>query len=317
MTAATENTVDSNVTQGTAFFDLLDYTSKIQCADVAAQVAKSVAFRIDLSINSAVRTLMKNLRAYHAEFGIATMSDMTRAMQDEEFAREVLARFGVVSTTDVDDFVASEQQSENVVRDFGKDDLGPIATIHQLNAIRQQWHQLAADLTGMTVNWEGAPREYAIPDIEELLLREVKLSVKPETARRIRIQIERRAAADESITKDDIDTVYKRRMEREEQEAAQASATLMDQQGTIVTLYTLVSERAKDEAVNFYDLDARLRRNLIEAALVGANRADDYAAKYAKTDSEFNDVNFSVIRVERELKAVLKGSAYAQLRAMD
>lgn len=275
-----------------AYFDLADYIRSLQAVDVAAQMAQSVAFSMDVAINSAARQLLKNLRTNHVDHGIDSLSEMTSALEDSAFAEEIM-------------------------RQAGKDDLGPVTTILQLNTMRDEWHLLASELTSMTHDWQGVPRTYEIKPIEEILLREVKLQVKPLTAQRLRIQVERRAG---DASKDDIDAVYAKRLAREEQRAKDTARVLTEQQGAIVTLYHLAS-RVGDSlpqlGIDFHQLDASLRRQLIEAAMKGAARAEDYATSSSSiTDAEFDQISFAVIKVERELKAILAGPSYAVQRAM-
>lgn len=317
MTASTNN----------AYFDLNNYVRSQTCVEVAAQMAQSVAFGVDIAINSAVRALFKNLRAHHLAYGVESLSDMTMALEGEEFAEEVMRQAGRAGT----------------------DDLGPVAAIAELNMIRDEWHELASELTSMTHDWQGVPRTYEIKPIEEMLLREVKLQVKPLTAHRLRVQVERRAG---DASKEDIDAVYAKRLAREEQRAKDTARALTEQQGAIVTLYRLASElvgelnvttrghvlvdigdkgdledetklrrtivaHGSDEPFSFHHLDASLRRQLIEAAMRGADRAEEYATSSRSiTDSEFDQISFAVIKVERELKAILAGPSYAVQRAM-
>ena len=293
MTTATTNTTH-------AYFDLADYIRSLQAVDVAAQMAQSVAFSVDVAINSAVRTLFKNLRVHHVDHGIDSLSEMTSALEDSAFAEEVM-------------------------RQAGKDDLGPVATILQLNTMRDEWHLLASELTSMTHDWQGVPRTYEIKSIEEMLLREIKLQIKPLTAHRLRVQVERRAG---DASKDDIDAVYAKRLAREEQRTKDTARALTEQQGAIVTLYQLAVEIGSNlpqlgentgagSSAEFYHLDATLRRQLIEAAMRGAERAEDYATSSRSiTDSEFDQISFAVIKVERELKAILAGTAYAAMTAV-
>ena len=63
--------------------------------------------------------------------------------------------------------------------------------------------------------------------------------------------------------------------------------------------------------VEFHTLPANIRYTLIDAALKGAARAEDYASGNSNlSDAEFDDISFGVIKVERELKAVLNSPAY-------
>ena len=282
-----------------AYFDLADYIQSLTSVDVAAQMAQSVAFAVDTAINNASRQLMKNLRANHIDHGIDSLAEMTMALEDSAFAEEIM-------------------------RQAGSDSLGPVSTILQLNVIREQWHMIASELTGMTYDWQGVPRVYEVRPIEEMLLREVRLQVKPLTAQRLRMQVERRAG---DASQEDINAVYAKRLAREEQRTKDTARALTEQQGAIVTLYHLASniggelpnirENSNvDASAEFHLLDAALRRQLIEAAMKGAARAEDYATGSSSiTDAEFDQISFAVIKVERELKAVLAGAAYAVQRA--
>lgn len=284
----TDTTMTTN-----AYFDLKSYIQNVQCPDVAAQMAQSAAFACDVGIQTAVRALMKMLRMHHDAYGIDSIDAMTVAMREAGF-------------------------TEQVIRLAGKDDLGPVATIVQLSHVREVWHQLAADLTGMTFDWQGIPRTYEIRPMEEILSREVKVGVRPDTERKIRLTVERRA---DDANKDDIEAVIRRRLQREQMRAKDVSQALMDQRETLVTLYRTVIELADEGAfdaldilpaeygaveVEFHDLDVALQRSMIEGATRGAARAEEYATQSSSmTDAEFDAVSFAVIRVERELKAVL------------
>lgn len=297
----------TNATNTThAFFDLKDYVMSTQNADVAAQMAQSIAFAVDVNINNAARQLMKNLREYHLDHGIDSLSEMTAALEDSAFAEEVMM-------------------------EAGKDELGPVATILQLNAIRDQWHLLASELTSMTLGWNGVPRVYEIKPIEEVLLREVKLQVKPIVEHRIKTQITRRFG--DEVSKEDIETQVARRIEREKQKLKDISATLQAQQGALVTMYQCASNPrgeiralvlgetdvySEHEELAFHRLDASLRKQMIEAAAKGASRAEEFATSSSNiSDIEFDDICFAAIKVDRELKAVLKSPSYAVQRAME
>lgn len=287
-----------------AYFDLNAYVSGTKSADVAAQMAQAVCFSIDVAVAGACRQLLKNLRELRDRVGVDSVSDMTHALEDIGFAEEIMIEAGL-------------------------DQLGPVATIVQLNAVRDQWQHLAQELTGMTFDWQGVPRTYDIKPVEEMLLREIKLGVKPVTAQRLRVQIERRA---DGASKEDIDAVYAKRLAREEAKVKDVSRSLMEQQGALVTLYQTASNPrgalrekvlgltdaySEHEAFDFYKLDAGIRRQMIEAAMRGAARAEDYATNSSSiTDAEFDDISFAVIKIERELKAVLNGPAYKVQRAM-
>lgn len=274
-----------------AYFDLKDYIQSLGCIDVAAQMAQSVAFRIDVILTGAVRQLMKNLRVNHVDHGIDSISEMTSALSEMNFAEEIFAG-------------------------AGKDELGPVATILQMSAVRDIWQDLCGEMTGMTFDYRGVPRTWDVQCVEDVLRREATLKVKPETTRRIKVQVQRRAG---DASAEDIEAVIARRIALEESKAQDASRALNSQTDTLVTLYgiALMQGVATEENVDFYELSADVRRQLIDAAMKGAARAEEFATSSSSiTDAEFDAINFAVIKIERELKAVLAGPAYAVQRAM-
>lgn len=279
-----------------AYFDLKHFINEVKSADVAAQMAQSVAFAIDLKMASTLRAIMKNLRAHHDSYGYDSVGAMTDALRDMDFAEEVF-------------------------REHGKAEEGLIETFTMLNIVRTGWHELAAELTNMTVDWQGIPRSYEIKPFEEFLAREIKLSVRPEVERRIRLTVERRS---DGASKEDINAVVEKRRAREEQKAKDTSRALMEQSATLMTIYDLLDEQAfdlierdpYDDEPSFHTLPADVRMQLINAALRGAARAEEYAAgSSSTTDDQFDQINFAVLAVERQLKAVLQGPAFVTQRA--
>lgn len=276
---------NTNTNTTNAFFDLVEYVERVRCVDVAAEMAKSIAFRVDVAIAAECRNLLKALREVSTEFGIDTMAELTKAAADAAFAEEAMKACG--RTAD-----------------------GPMATIAQLNAIRPRIVDMTTELVGMTFNWDGTPRVYDVPGIDEMLLREVTLSVKPLQKARVEQMVRRRAdgAKDEDIKK-----VIERRLEREEQKAKDKSEALTKQGPALLSLFGLavtLSDVTASE-VEFHNLPAKIRHTLIDAALKGAVRAEDYASGNSNlSDGEFDDISFGVIKVERELKAVLNSPVY-------
>lgn len=280
-----------------AYFDLKEYISNIKAVDVAAQMASSTAFAVDLAMVGTLRQIMKNIRAHHGAYGYDSVGAMTDALRDLEF-------------------------TEQVFREHGKTEASLLGTFGHLLAVREQWHDLAKELMGMTFSWDGTPRVYMHVPFEEFLSQEVAIKVQPTVERRIRVAVERRA---NGASKEDVDAVVQRRMQREKEKAKDISRTLTEQSATLLTIYDLLADKAYElagldpyaEEFEFHDLDARLRIQLINAALQGAARAEEYATNSRSiTDDEFDQISFAVIKVERELKAVLNGPAYKVQRAM-
>ena len=76
---------NTNTNTTNAFFDLVEYVERVRCVDVAAEMAKSIAFRVDVAIAAECRNLLKALRGVSTEFGIDTMAELTKAAADAAF----------------------------------------------------------------------------------------------------------------------------------------------------------------------------------------------------------------------------------------
>lgn len=275
----------NNTTSTHAYFDLFEYIQRVKCVDVAAEMAKAVAFRVDVSIASECRNLLKTLRGVSTEFGIDTMAELTKAVADAAFAEEAMKACGMATE-------------------------GTVQRIAELNAVRQTVVDMTTELVGMTYNWDGTPRVFDTPDVDEVLLREVTLSVKPMQKSRIEQMVRRRA---DGAQDEDIKRVIERHLQREEQKAKDKSEALTKQGPALLSLFSLavMSSDVVASEVEFHTLAANTRRTLIDAALKGAVRAEDYASGNSNlSDGEFDDISFGVIKVERELKAVLNSPVY-------
>lgn len=293
---AVKGEIETTVHTRGAYFDLKEYIAHVKSPEIAAQMAQSVAFIVDVQMAKILRQIMKEIRAHHEAYGYDSIGAMTDALADQQFADEVM-------------------------REHGVSEAGLIEQFTLANLVRADWHLLAQELTGMTHTWQGVPRTYEWGEFDEFLAREIKLDVKPAVERRIRLAVERRA---DSASKEDVEAVIARRVQREGQKLKDVSRTLADQTATLITLYDLLDQnghtyigRDPYDNVEFYDLSTELRQQLIEAALRGAARAEDFATNSSSiTDAEFDQISFGVIKVERELKTILAGPAYAVQRAM-
>ena len=276
---------NTNTSTTHAYFDLFEYIQRVKCVDVAAEMAKAVAFRVDVSIASECRNLLKTLRGVSTEFGIDTAAELIKAVADAAFAEEAMKACGMAAE-------------------------GAVQRIAELNAVRQTVIDIATELVGMTYNWDGTPRVFDTPDVDEVLLREVTLSVKPMQKSRIEQMVRRRA---DGAQDEDIKRVIERHLQREEQKAKDKSEALTKQGPALLSLFSLaiMSSNVVASEVEFHTLAANTRRTLIDAALKGAVRAEDYASGNSNlSDGEFDDISFGVIKVERELKAVLNSPVY-------
>lgn len=279
--------MSNTVTTSTATFCLFDHIREIINPEVAAQVAQSVAWRVDTLIQGAARQLFKSVREDQFKKGVDGLAELTMALREQAFAEHAFEEAGNVVT-------------------------GPVATIKELMLQREGAHNLAAELTALCNDWQGRPKTYVVPDLDDVFFTEVNLKVRPQTKRRIAMSVERRAKAydlDEAETKAQI----AKRVAREEDKLHDVSQTLQDQSGAVYEMFRQACSVSLDAEVgrDFHTMEMANQRILIEAAITAADRAEEYAASSTNmTDSEFDDVCMCVLQTVKQLKLVLNSSRF-------
>jgi hypothetical protein len=202
--------------------------------------------------------------------------------------------------------------AEQAFEEAGSATTGPVATIKELMVHREAAHNLAAELTALTLDYQGRPKTYAIPDLDDVFFNEVSLKVRPQTKRRIAMSVERRAKAydlDEAETKAQI----AKRVAREEDKLHDVLQTLQDQAGAVYEMFRQACAVHLDAEVGreFHTMDVTNQRTLIESAITAADRAEEYAASSNNiTDAEFDDVCMCVLQATKQLKLVLNSSRF-------
>lgn len=277
----------SKVTTSTATFCLFDFIRDIPNCEVAAQIAQSVAWRVDTLIQGAARQLFKSVREDQFKKGVDGLAELTVALREQAFAEHAFEEAGNVIT-------------------------GPVGTIKELMLWREAAHFQAAELTALCIDWQGRPKTYVTPDLDDVFLNEVNLKVRPQTKRRIAMSVERRAKAydlDEAETKAQI----AKRIEREEDKLHGVSQTLHDQSPAVYEMFRQACAVHLDAEVGreFHTMEIVNQRTLIEAAMTAADRAEEYAASSTNiTDTEFDDVCMCVLQVNKQLKLVLNSTRF-------
>lgn len=263
-------------------FDLFDYIRDTVNAEVAAQMAQSVAWRIDVLIQGAARQLFKAVREHQYTNGVDGLAELTLALQEQAFAEQAFAETG--STTD-----------------------GPVTIIKELMMWRAAAHNLASSLTSLTTDFAGRPKHYEIPDLDGVFFQEVNLKVKPQTKRRMTMSIERRAKAYD-LTPEEKQAQLAKRILREEGKLKDVGTTLQEQAGAVYEMFRQACAATLDADIGqcFHTMAMSSQRVLIESAMTAADRAEDYATSSSSlSDAEFDDVCMTVLCVNKELKAVL------------
>ena len=263
-------------------FDLFDYVRGTTNVDVAAQMAQSIAWRLDVMIQGAARQLFKTVREHQYASGVDGLSELTMALQEQAFAEQAFAETG--SSTD-----------------------GPVTIIKELMLWREAAHNLAHELTSFTVDFAGQPKHYEVPDLDGVFFQEVNLKVKPQTKRRMTMSIDRRAKAYD-LTPEEKQAQLAKRILREEGKLKDVGTTLQEQAGAVYEMFRQACAATLDADVGqcFHTMATSSQRVLIESAMLAADRAEDYATSSSSlSDAEFDDVCMTVLCVNKELKAVL------------
>ena len=275
------------VSTSASTFDLFDYIRDTANTEVAAQMAQSTAWRIDTLIQGAARQLFKTVREDLFKRGVDGLSELTMALQEQAFAEHSFEEAG--SSTD-----------------------GPVTIIKELMLWREAAHNLAHELTALTTDFAGRPKHYEVPDLDNVFFQEVNLKVKPQTKRRMAMSVERRAKAYD-LTPEETQAQLAKRISREEGKLKDVGITLQEQAGAVYEMFrqACVSTLDADIGQCFHTMATPSQRVLIESAMAAADRAEDYATSSTSlSDAEFDDVCMSVLRVNKELKAVLQSPRF-------
>lgn len=275
------------------YFDLIDYIRNIQNFEVASQMAQSLAFRVDVNIQQAARQLFKVLREDQAEKLAAggsndSLADLTAALGEQAFA-------------------------ERCFHEIGSSATGPVETIRDLMAIRDDVHEMAAELTSYCLDWQGNARQYEIPDLDARFYERPKLKIKEVEARRAAKSVTRRAEA-YGLTKKDAEAMLVKKLARKNDKLREVEETLANQGHVVHVMFTLAMSCKLDctPADSFYTLAIDQQRQMIDACIKAADRAEEYAERNDRmAESEYDDICACVMKVNRDLSNVLRSPRFA------
>lgn len=275
------------------YFDLIDYIRNTQNFEVASQMAQSLAFRVDVNIQSAARQLFKLLREDQAEKLAAggsndSLADLTAALGEQAFA-------------------------ERCFHEIGSSATGPVETIRDLMALRDDIHEMAAELTSYCLDWQGNARQYEIPDLDARFYERPKLKIKETEARRAAKSVTRRAEA-YGLTKEDAEAMLVKKLARKNDKLREVEETLANQGHVVHVMFTLAMSCKLDcsPADSFYTLAIDQQRQMIDACIKAADRAEEYAERNDRmAESEYDDICACVMKVTRDLSGVLRSPRFA------
>ncbi len=279
-------------------FDLFDYIRTIHNVDVAAAICQAVAWRIDTLLQSNARMLFKGVREDQFKKGVDGLAELSMALNEQAFA-------------------------EHAFEEAGSSTLGPVTAIKELILHREGAHALCANLTALTFDWQGAPRHYDIPNLDDVFFKKVELKVKGQTKRRIAMSVERRAKV-YALSQEDTQQLVDKRIQREEDRLNDISETVQDQAAAVHEMFRLAVTAPVQTEVGeqFHTMDITLQRTLIEAARMAADRYEEQATSNNRlSDSDFDSICIAVMSVSRDLQGVLNSSRFraveAQARAVE
>lgn len=277
----------SKITTSTATFCLFDFIRDVPNPDVAAQIAQSTAWRIDTLIQGAARQLFKAVREDQYKKGVDGLAEISMALKEQAFAEHAFEEAGSATT-------------------------GAVATIKELMLHREGAYTLASELTSLCIDYQGRPKSFVIPDLDDVFFNEVNLKVRPQTKRRIAMSVERRAAAYD-LTAEEAQKQIAKRVTREEDKLKDVGLTLQEQAGAVYEMFRQACAVHLDAEVgqSFHTMEMANQRLLIESAMKAADRAEEYATSSNNiTDAEFDDVCMCVLKAKKQLELVLNSSRF-------
>ena len=214
------------------------------------------------------------------------MAELTTAMHKAEYAEQSFEEIG-----------------------FTQD--GPIETIRALNAQRDQWHDLAAEMTSlhsMNTIKNGLPNMYIAPSLETLFFDKKQIKVGADTKRRLKLSAERLAQAYD--TPEAAEELTARKIARQQDQLDSMSESMHNQAGAVFLMFNLALRSDKEGAAmrskNFCALPLDSQRMLLNNAVTAADRADERAAsERGISESEYDRISLTSIKLTRDVRTAL------------
>lgn len=270
------------------YFDLVSFIRDITDVEIAAQAAQSLAFRVDLLIQSNARAIF-------------------RAAREEEMNKLAPELRTVESRADLENMFRSVEFAEQTFAAYTDRVHGNVSTLKSLSAMRDDINDMARELTAMTTDWQGNPRHYEAADLDELFL--ARPDLRMTTAEQMRSRqtaemLKQHGLVDQNA---DIEALIKMDAERRKDELNRM-ASVMHQQGPITLMfYELAMQTDVEPVTNFYDLDTGVQRLCIESVIGAVQRVVDRA----KSDRRLSSMDFMArlgngMAVLKQLNEVLR-----------
>lgn len=229
-------------------FDLVEFVSEISNHELAAQAAQSLAFRLDLLVQSSTRAIFKSLR--QTEF-----DKLDPELQTNEHLAEIEASFREV------------EFAERAFAEQGGTLTGPVRTVQDLMNMRPRINDLAMDLTALTTDWNGNPRSYVPADLEELFLARPDLRISQVEQSRNRMVAEQMKQHGMLPQDMDLTSIIKMDEERRRDELSRIADVMHRQSPIVYMIFELAQSAVPDDepTEHFWHLDMAVQRQMIES----------------------------------------------------
>lgn len=284
------------------YFDLRHFVSTITEPYVAAQVAQSVAWRMDIIITSKARAMLREVRETGLRLGEAERYNETANMlRDLKVGEDWFKQTGL--------------------------DRGVFEEVTRLTALRMPMHELAAELTSLNLDWQGRPRNYDIPELESVFTAPPNTKISSQVKARVEITSKALAEAygvDEKVLRERRLAAQKRQAEDRAEntmetadlawwcyiEMLKAEPTELEAQKRD---YDLITQGTALEQ-GFPCLSKETQFVLINAARGAADRAVTFAeGERSMTDTEFARVLACAMKVQKDLDQVMRAGKFADV----
>lgn len=279
------------------FFDLFQFISAIPSVEVAAQVAVSTAWRIDVTIISAARQIYKAVRDDIVNQGIDERAEIVNALNMQAYAEESFHEIGSAIT-------------------------GPVATIKQLHYQREAWQELARRMTELTSNWQGVPNRYTERTLEDQIFNPGNMKVSGQTKHKLKMGSARKA---EALGAPELAAaLYEKQLARSANKAEDITQLMKSQaQGIAFMLDAALrhGDVLNKESVTpqgelsplFSGLPIDIQRVLIDNAIKAAQRAEEWAADDRFiTESAYDTICVCSLKAVAELQSILKAPKFRE-----
>jgi hypothetical protein len=277
------------MTVHSARFDLFTFVKAIHSPEIAAQAAQSTAWKIDALIISAARQLFRTVRDDLYAAGIDQRAELTLALNEQAFAETSFNEIGSAVT-------------------------GPVATIKELHYVREAWHALAGELTPLTTDYLGKPRQYVEKSLDDQIFNPGDMKVNQDTARKLKINAKRMAEALDAPEM--ADELYGRKIERKAgqlvgiKDAMKSQAQGISHMLALALAHDMEMPEADTDAL-FTSLTLPNQRELINNAMRAIERGMDQAADDRNMrDSDYDVLCISAMKAVKELTTVLKSTRF-------